>query len=61
VRAGALGARMTGGGFGGAVIALVPAEAARMVGDAVLRAVIDAGFSEPVITATRAAAGAGPR
>jgi galactokinase len=61
VRAGALGARMTGGGFGGAVIALVPAEAARRVDDSVRRAMIDAGFSDPVITATRAAAGAGPR
>jgi galactokinase len=60
VRAGALGARMTGGGFGGCVIALVPADRADPVGDAVRRAACDAGFEQPVITRTRAAAGAGP-
>jgi galactokinase len=60
VRAGALGARMTGGGFGGCVIALVPADRADVVGDAVRREVCDAGFERPVITRTRAAAGAGP-
>ncbi|BBX98280.1 galactokinase [Mycobacterium lacus] len=59
VRAGALGARMTGGGFGGAVIALVPVERVQVVGEAVRRAVRQAGFGEPVITRTRAAAGAG--
>jgi galactokinase len=60
VRAGALGARMTGGGFGGCVIALVPVDRADVVGDAVRRAACDAGFERPVITRTRAAAGAGP-
>lgn len=60
VRAGALGARMTGGGFGGCVIALVPHERADVVGEAVQRAVADAGFEQPVVTRTRAAAGAGP-
>ncbi len=59
VRAGALGARMTGGGFGGCVIALVPTDRAEVVGEAVRRAVCDAGFEQPVITRTRAAAGAG--
>ena len=39
VQAGGLGARMTGGGFGGCVIALVPVEAVDRVDDAVRRAV----------------------
>lgn len=60
VRAGALGARMTGGGFGGCVIALVPVDRADAVGAAVQRAAVDAGFERPVVTRTRAAAGAGP-
>ncbi|OBG62988.1 MULTISPECIES: galactokinase [unclassified Mycobacterium] len=60
VGAGALGARMTGGGFGGCVIALVPADRTGAVGEAVRRAVRDAGFEQPVIARTRAAAGAGP-
>ncbi len=59
-RAGALGARMTGGGFGGCVIALVPAERAGAVGAAVREAVTAAGYDEPAVTRTRAAAGAGP-
>jgi galactokinase len=59
VRAGALGARMTGGGFGGCVIALAPADRADVVGEAVRRAAGEAGFEVPVITRTRAAAGAG--
>jgi len=59
VLAGALGARMTGGGFGGCVIALVPDEKVEDVGEAVRRAVHDAGYHEPAITRTRAAAGAG--
>ena len=60
VGAGALGARMTGGGFGGCVIALAPADRAETVGEAVRRTVSGAGFEPPVITRTRAAAGAGP-
>lgn len=58
--AGALGARMTGGGFGGCVIALVPADRTGAVDEAVRGAVRDAGFEQPVIARTRAAAGAGP-
>ena len=60
VSAGALGARMTGGGFGGCVIALVPEDRLRAVGDAVRSAVHAAGYEEPVISQTHAASGAGP-
>lgn len=60
VRAGALGARMTGGGFGGCVIALVPSGRIGAVDEAVRRAVGGAGLGQPVVTRTRAAAGAGP-
>lgn len=60
LRAGALGARMTGGGFGGCVIALVPAGRTEAVGEAVRREVRRAGFAEPVIARIRAGAGAGP-
>lgn len=59
-RAGALGARMTGGGFGGCVIALVPDARVDAVGDAVVQAVRDAGYPDPAITRTYAGAGAGP-
>ena len=59
-QAGALGARMTGGGFGGCVIALVADEKLDTVVDAVQRAVADAGYNEPAIARTHAAAGAGP-
>jgi galactokinase len=60
VRAGALGARMTGGGFGGCVIALVQTDRVDVVSGAVRRAVDDAGYPEPTIARTHAAAGAGP-
>ena len=46
--AGALGARMTGGGFGGCAIALVAAPAAVEVGEAVTKAFADRGFTAPV-------------
>jgi galactokinase len=54
--AGALGARMTGGGFGGCVIALVPADRVFSVRAAVVAAV--SGHERPVITVTHAADGA---
>ena len=56
VEAGALGARMTGGGFGGCVIALVPAGRVEVVSEAVRSAVH--GHEKPVITRTYAADGA---
>ena len=45
--AGAYGARMTGGGFGGCVLALIDAPAAGAVGDAVTKAFADNGFTAP--------------
>ncbi len=60
VRAGAFGARMTGGGFGGCVIALVPDSRADVVADTLRRTVAGAGYPRPIVTRTRAAAGAGP-
>ncbi len=45
--AGAHGARMTGGGFGGCVLALIDASAADRVADAVAKAYEQAGFTPP--------------
>ncbi|MBJ7341145.1 galactokinase [Mycolicibacterium sp.] len=58
VRAGALGARMTGGGFGGCVIALVPVDRVDGVEGAVRQAVDRAGHHAPTIWRTEAGAGA---
>lgn len=44
---GAVGARMTGGGFGGAAIALVDRDAVDRIADAVTQAFADAGFGAP--------------
>jgi galactokinase len=60
VAAGALGARMTGGGFGGCVIALVADEDFDAVSRAVRVAVVAAGYPEPVIGRTHAGPGAHP-
>jgi len=49
VAAGALGARMTGGGFGGSAIALVEHDRVAAVTDAVTRAFDTAGFAAPHI------------
>lgn len=59
VAAGAYGARMTGGGFGGCVIALVEASAADGVVASMVRAAADAGHAPP--TAYRAVAADGAR
>jgi galactokinase len=45
--AGAYGARMTGGGFGGCVLALIDVPAADAVTDAVTKAFADKGFTPP--------------
>ncbi|MDK8546081.1 galactokinase [Corynebacterium pseudodiphtheriticum] len=44
---GALGARMTGGGFGGSSIALLPSENVEQAAEAIARAFAEAGFAEP--------------
>ncbi|QSB15454.1 galactokinase [Natronosporangium hydrolyticum] len=56
--AGAHGARMTGGGFGGCVLALVEADAADRVGAAVTDAFAGNGFTTPVTFTATPAAGA---
>ncbi|MFC3493504.1 galactokinase [Glycomyces rhizosphaerae] len=56
--AGALGARMTGGGFGGSAIALVESAAVAKVEAAVLEAAAAKGLPTPRIFVARAAAGA---
>ena len=47
--AGALGARMTGGGFGGSAIALVPSGELDAVGAAVLQAFARESLAEPAL------------
>lgn len=56
--AGALGARMVGGGFGGSVIAIVPRPAVGTVSQAVTRAFAQASWRAPVIRSVTPAAGA---
>ncbi|HLM22967.1 MAG TPA: galactokinase, partial [Propionibacteriaceae bacterium] len=46
--AGALGARMTGGGFGGCIIALVPAGEAERIGREIAERFATAGYGPPV-------------
>jgi galactokinase len=55
---GAIGARMTGGGFGGAAIALTPTELVGPLTDAVTQDFAKAGFAAPTIFTVHAAEGA---
>ncbi|WIB13606.1 galactokinase [Curtobacterium sp. MCPF17_052] len=55
---GAVGARMTGGGFGGAAIALVDREARERIAAAVTAAFASAGYREPNVFTVHAAQGA---
>jgi galactokinase len=55
---GAIGARMTGGGFGGAAIALTPVALEQKVRDAVATAFASAGYKAPDIFTVSPAAGA---
>jgi len=56
--AGAVGARMTGGGFGGAIIALVAGDRAARLGDAITAAFARAGFPAPQLSTVTPSAGA---
>ncbi len=58
IDAGALGARMTGGGFGGAAIALTPTSKLGVVSESVKHAFASAGYLAPNIFAVTAADGA---
>lgn len=57
--AGALGARMTGGGFGGSAIALVEADRVDAVSDAVAAAFAEHGWTAPQFLVAQAAAPGG--
>ena len=56
---GAIGARMTGGGFGGSAIALLPADEADALAEAVVAAYAERGYREPASFRVVPAAGAG--
>lgn len=58
VEHGAVGARMTGGGFGGAAIALVDQESRGAITEAVTSAFASAGYREPNVFTVHAAQGA---
>ncbi|GAA1957522.1 galactokinase [Microbacterium deminutum] len=59
LEAGAVGARMTGGGFGGAAIALVAHDRLQQVADAVTAAFAASGFGAPTLFTVVPSAGAG--
>ena len=56
--AGELGARMTGGGFGGAVIALIPHSSVESTAQAIHDAAVSRGFPEPTFLVARPGDGA---
>jgi galactokinase len=56
--AGAFGARMTGGGFGGSAVALVPTDRVELVEQAVGRVFFDRGWSLPAVLEAPASAAA---
>jgi galactokinase len=58
VEAGAAGARMTGGGFGGAIIALVASERAADTAEAITAAFARAGFTAPRLSTVAPSDGA---
>ncbi|MDA8927482.1 galactokinase [Aquiluna sp.] len=58
LNAGAIASRMTGGGFGGAAIALIDSSKLSELGDAVAKAFDSAGFSPARVFAVSASAGA---
>jgi galactokinase len=55
---GAIGARMTGGGFGGSAIALVPTERVEAVKSAVTTAFVARGWGRPAYIVAEPGAGA---
>ncbi len=57
--AGAVGARMTGGGFGGAAVALVAHDRVELVKDAVAAAFEASGFAAPTLFTVTPSSGAG--
>ncbi len=58
VTAGALGARMVGGGFGGSAVALVPVGAREAVAESVRRRAAGAGWPEPAVRVATPSPGA---
>jgi galactokinase len=58
VAGGAVGARMTGGGFGGSALALTPIDGVDRVTEAVTKAFAEAGFGPPAVFAVSIAGGA---
>jgi galactokinase len=58
LEAGALGARMTGAGFGGSAIALVPVQRAEVISDVIAKSFADAGFAAPHIFPVHPSSGA---